>query len=187
MSRSMGFVLLLLASSAAMATPPAATPRPDTAACAVWQRELTFARSVQRHDAAAFARHVADDAVFDANTATPTQGIDAIRAHWAAIIAGKSVQLSWYPQQVVATADGTLAYSSGPYLLQTPPAAGKKPGQSIGRYATVWRRGSDGVWRVAFDGGDEARPATAAQVAAFRAGRRDACPRDAPAAAAPGT
>ncbi|MFC5526073.1 YybH family protein [Rhodanobacter ginsengisoli] len=185
MSRIMGLVLLL-AWSGAMAAPPAAKPRRNGAACAVWQRELAFARSVQRHDAAAFASHVADDAVFDANTATPTHGRDAIREHWAAIIAGKNVQLSWYPQQVVTTADGTLAYSSGAYLLVTQPSADKPASERIGRFATVWRRGRDRVWRVAFDGGDEARPATAAQVAAFRAGRRDACPRDTPAGSDPG-
>ncbi len=185
MSRIMGLILLL-AWSGAMAAPPSAKPHRNGAACAVWQRDLAFARSVQQHDAAAFASHVADDAVFDANTATPTRGISAIREHWAAIIAGESMQLSWYPQQVVTTADGTLAYSSGAYLIETRPAADNKPRQSIGHYATVWRRGRDGVWRVAFDGGDDARPATAAQIAAFRAGRRDVCPRDTPAGTDPG-
>jgi len=116
MSRSMGLILLLAALPAAPAS--AAMAAADRAACEVWQRELAFARSVQRHDAAAFAAFLADDSVFDANADTPVRGPQAIVRHWAAILAGKSVRLDWYPQHVVASADGTLATSSGPYLFE---------------------------------------------------------------------
>jgi ketosteroid isomerase-like protein len=173
MSRTIWFGLLLVVSSSAMATDPAHDPA--RAACEVWQRELAFAQSVQRHDAVAFASYLADDAVFDANTSKPTHGADAVRQHWAAIIAGKIVHLDWYPQQVVATADGALAYSSGAYLYEDP-APNAKPRYVIGKFATAWRRGGDGTWRVAFDGGDEGKPASDADVAAFRAGRQIQCP-----------
>lgn len=167
------FALVLMISSGALTAMPAQSP--DKAACEVWQRELSFARSVQQHDAAAFAGHIRRDAIFDANTATPTRGAEAIARKWAAIIDGKSVRLSWYPQQVVTSADGTLAYSSGAYLLEDPaPAA--KPRYTIGRFSTVWRRGGDSVWRVAFDGGDQGRPASDADATAFRAGRQENCP-----------
>ncbi|MFC5435332.1 YybH family protein [Rhodanobacter umsongensis] len=173
MSRILWFALLPMMPLCALAATPAQSP--EQAACEVWQRELTFARSVQQHDAAAFAGHVRRDAIFDANTARPTRGADAIARHWAAIIDGKTVHLSWYPQQVVASADGTLAYSSGTYLLEDPaPAA--KPRYTIGQFATVWQRGSDRVWRVAFDGGDSGRPVGNADAAAFRARRRERCP-----------
>lgn len=172
MSRSW-FALMLAACSNALATAPAPVAR--KAACEVWQRELAFAQSVQQHDAAAFARYLAPDAVFDANTGQPTHGADAIRRHWAAIIAGKTVQLDWYPQQVVATADGALAYSSGSYLFEDPAPAARTR-YVIGRFATTWRRGSDGNWRVAFDGGDEGRPASRAEADAFRTGRQMRCP-----------
>lgn len=173
MSRILWFALLLVVSSGALAATP--TLDPAKATCEVWQRELSFARSVEHHDAAAFVGHVKQDAIFDANTARPTRGADAISRHWAAIIDGKTVHLSWYPQQVVASADGTLAYSSGTYLLEDPaPAA--KPRYTIGRFSTVWQRGSDRVWRVAFDGGDSGRPASDADATTFRAGRRERCP-----------
>ena len=173
MSRSTWFALLLAASSSALAMVPA--PVAHNATCEVWQRELAFAQSVQQHDAAAFASHLAPDAVFDANTGKPTHGADAIRQHWAAIIAGKTVHLDWYPQQVVATADGALAYSSGAYLYEDP-APNAKPRYVIGKFATTWRRGGDGTWRVAFDGGDEGKPASDAGAVAFRAGRHIQCP-----------
>jgi len=164
---------MLAASSGTLAMTP--VPAANKAACEVWQRELAFAQSVQLHDAAAFASDLAPDAVFDANTAKPKHGADTIRQHWAAIIAGKTVHLDWYPQQVVASGDGTLAYSSGAYLYEDP-APNAKPRYVTGRFATVWRRAGDGAWRVAFDGGDAGKPANDADVAAFHAGRQLHCP-----------
>jgi ketosteroid isomerase-like protein len=148
----------------------------DDPACQVWQRELSFAHSVQRHDAAGFAAHVAADAVFDANTATPTRGRDAIGRQWAGFIDGRLQRLDWYPQQVVVTDGGRLAYSSGSYLYEHL-APGAKQHDTIGHFATTWLRGSDRIWRVVFDGGDAGNAATAAEVAAFHAGRRSACPQ----------
>lgn len=162
---------VLLACAIAPAMAQAATPE-----CAVWQRELSFAQSVQKHDAAAFAGHVMADAVFDANTPQPTRGRAAILQHWAPMIEGRTVRLDWYPQQVVVSGDGTLAYSSGAYLFENL-APGAKRRYTIGRFATTWRRAADGVWRAAFDGGDEGRPASAADADAFRPGRMTSCPR----------
>lgn len=176
MSRISWFAILLACSPGAFAATP--SPGSDKAACEVWQRELSFAQSVERHDAAAFANHLQADAIFDANTATPVRGRDVIRQHWTAIIAGKSVHLSWYPQHVVVADDGRLANSSGAYLFEDP-APNAKPHYTIGRFSTVWRRGSDGQWRVAFDGGDEGKPASDAEAAAFRAGRQMRCPTSA--------
>jgi ketosteroid isomerase-like protein len=176
MPRRTGLLLLPLwiacAPAAFAASPPPAADKP---ACEVWQRELSFAQSVQRHDAAAFAGHVMADAIFDANTPQPTRGLAAVRQHWAAFIAGKTQRVDWYPQQVVASGDGTLAYSSGAYLFENL-APGAKPRYVTGRFATVWRRAGDGAWRVAFDGGDAGKPANDADVAAFHAGRQPDCP-----------
>ena len=166
------WLILLLATSPAIA---AAEPAPDRTACEVWQHELAFARSVQRHDAAAFAKFLDGDSVFDANTDKPVRGVDAIRRHWGAILAGQAVRLDWYPQRVVTTADRALAQSSGVYLFENA-AANAKTRYAIGHFSTTWRRGPDQVWRVAFDDGDGGRPASAADVAAFRANRREACP-----------
>lgn len=164
---------LLLAATCAFTMTAQAAPSTD-AACQVWQRELSFAQSVQRHDRAAFADHVAPDAVFDANTPHPTRGREAILRNWAGILAGRTLRLRWYPHQV-AVHDGTLAYSSGPYLIENrDPSA--KTHYTLGHFATTWARGNDGIWRVVFDGGDEGRPADAAAVAAFDSGRRRACP-----------
>ena len=175
MSRRTWWLLLLLltGSSSALASTPPSTQ--GNAACEVWQRELSFAQSVQRHDTAAFASHVTTDAVFDANTGKPVYGSVAIVKGWAAIIAGKTIHLSWYPQYVVATGDGNLAYSSGTYLFEDL-APEANPRYTIGKFSTMWQRGQDGVWRVAFDGGDEGKPASDAEATAFHSGLQLQCP-----------
>lgn len=173
MSRIACIALLLAGGSGAFAV--AAPSDASKAACAVWQRELSFARSVEQHDRKAFAEHVFTGAVFDANTDNPTRGLDAIARRWSPMIAGKVLRLSWYPRQVVVAGDPDLAYSSGTYLYEDL-APSAKQRFTLGEFATVWRRGHDGVWRVTFDGGSPGRPATDADAKAFHAGRRTVCP-----------
>lgn len=165
-------ILLTLALGAA--TLPAA--RATDARCTVWQRELAFARAVQAHDPQAIELHVATGAVFDANGARPIRGRAAIAGAWAPIVAGKGMRLRWYPDQVVL-ADGVAdtAYSSGPYLMEQNGPDGR-PRRQLGRFASVWHRDGDGVWRVLFDGGERGREAQDADVAAFEAGHRTECP-----------
>ena len=166
--------LALLATGPAHAqmtdTPPAPTFSADE--CAVWARELSFADSVAKHDAKAFADHVHAGAVFSAKNPQPLRGRDAILARWAKIIDGTGLKLSWYPTAVVIGGEGDIALSSGPALYESPDPkeAGKA---SLGGFQSTWHKGADGVWRVLFDDGAPARPATDEQVAAFRAGRRE--------------
>lgn len=145
--------------------------------CAVWARELSFAGSVARHDAEAFAEHVAPGAVFGAGGDARTRGRDAIVERWRRIIEGKRLTIEWYPTQTTVGGVEGIAWSEGPALVITDPGTPQQA-YRLGRFRSVWRRGEDGVWRVLFDDGDEARPATDEEVRAFRAGRRDTCPHD---------
>ncbi|MFD0740504.1 DUF4440 domain-containing protein [Lysobacter koreensis] len=182
---------LLIAGSALAQTPPAAPAAAKLSAdeCAVWAREMSFAQSVADHDAAAFAAHLHPDAAFGASRAEPTRGRDAIARRWAGIVEGKAVGLEWYPTRTTIGAGGAVdaaaaaaggagdvAWSSGPSLLEDRDPATKQR-YSIGGFHSVWLRGGDGVWRVLFDDGIEQKPATDAEVAAFRAARPSACPK----------
>lgn len=141
--------------------------------CTVWQRERSFARSVADHDAAAFAGHVGENAVFNAGAREPIRGRDAIAKRWIGLIEGKRVRLRWYPTRVAMAAGvEDLAWSSGPTLIEVlDPQAKDK--YLTGAYRSVWHRDADGVWRVLFDDGVEPRSATPEDVAAFEAGRAD--------------
>lgn len=169
MLRPMMLCVLAAASAAASSLWAA-----DTARCAVWQRELSFARAVEQHDEAGFASHIETDAVFAANTAHPQRGRDTIVKQWKALLEGKSLRVRWYPASVVQAGDPDVVLSSGPALLENL-APNAKARYTLIAYSTVWHRGSDGTWRVMFDGGDEGRPATAQDVANFEAGRRTDC------------
>ena len=165
----------------AMATPAvhaqgkAAPAAPSADECAVWQREMDFAATVERHDAKAFGEFVHPGAVFHASSPRAQRGRDAVLRHWASIIDGSALKLQWYPTHVAIGGEGDIAYSSGPALYEsTDPKA--LQGASLGAFQSVWHKGADGTWRVLFDDGIEPKPATDADVAAFRANRKP-CPR----------
>lgn len=154
---------------------PKATPVLSAAECAVFARELSFARSVADHDASAFADHVDADAAFDAGGEAPTRGRAAVAEAWAPIVAGKGVRLEWYPTRTTVAGAGDLAWSTGPALIERL-APDAKQRYLLGQFRSVWRKDSDGTWRVLFDDGAPPRPATEAEAAAFRAARPAACP-----------
>lgn len=154
------------------AAPP---PEPSADECGVWQRELDFAATVERHDAKAFARFLHPGAVFHASNPKGQRGREAILRHWASIIDGTAMKLQWHPTHVAIGGEGDIAYSSGPALYESAdPKA--MPRYHLGGFQSVWHRGDDGTWRVLFDDGIEPKPATDADVATFRAGRKP-CPR----------
>ena len=160
----------------AEAAPPGDPPVLTDAECEVWARELSFAQSVADHDAAAFAEHLHPEAAFGSSLPKPDRGRDAIAASWANIVAGNGIALHWYPTRVTIAGEGDIAWSSGPSVVEhLDPKA--KHRYTMGGFHSVWHRGEDGTWHVLFDDGIPSRPATAEDVAAFHAGRREACPQ----------
>lgn len=163
-----------LAQTATPPSPPA--PRLSADECAVWARELSFARSVAEHDAAAFAAHLHEGAAFGVRQPQPQRGRDAITRAWSGLIEGQTLKLEWYPRSVVIGGEPDIAMSTGPALYEDL-RADANPRYRIGGFQSVWVRGKDGVWRVLFDDGLRPQPADEAAVAAFRAGRKLDCPR----------
>lgn len=169
-----------IAAPVAAADPPAAAPPATTMPtsgsdeCAVWNRELGFADSVARHDAAAFAEHLRVGVVFGASRTRQTRGREAVATAWRGIVEGKTLTVEWYPTRVtIGDVDG-VAWSSGPSLFITDPGTDKAT-YSLGSYHSVWARDSDGVWRVLFDDGVEGKNVGATEVAAFRQARSRRC------------
>jgi ketosteroid isomerase-like protein len=124
----------------------------DADECAVWQRELTFAQSVEKHDAKAFTAHLHAGAVFSATTPTPVRGRDAVIQAWAPLVEGKELRLRWRPDMVNIGGDRNVAISRGPYVLEdTRPGA--KVRFRVGQFTSVWVKQPSGEWVVLFDGG----------------------------------
>jgi ketosteroid isomerase-like protein len=141
----------------------------------VWDREVEFARSVQDHDARAFAEHVHPGAVFVGGDSLQ-QGGAAIAEAWRGLLAGVSLRIDWHPTSVVLAGDGHVALSRGPYWIERlKPDA--NPRFLTGVYQSVWLQGRDGVWRVTIDGGTpEPVPATEADIAKIKASLPARCP-----------
>lgn len=173
---AMGALLALCGTTAAQsATTQAAIGDGDDEGrggrCAVWARELAFARSVAAHDAKAFAEFLHADAVFGVGE-QPLRGREAITQGWTGLIDGTALELRWYPETVSVGGDGRTAYSSGPALYRS-----RKDGSyRLGRFGSVWQIDRDGQWRVIFDDGITPVPVDDAGVTVFEAGRQEACP-----------
>jgi ketosteroid isomerase-like protein len=161
------------------ASKPQSVLRLSSDECAVWNRERSFAASVEHHDAKAFAEHLHENAVFVSGEASTTRGRPAIANDWASIIQGKDVELHWFPQIVVigGSAARNVASSAGNYWYED-----KSPDARqrflIGRFTSVWIKDRDGQWRVLYDGGGASpRPGSEADVAKLRASFVGECPR----------
>jgi len=160
LGRAGASLALAFVSCAALAddAPIAAAPLPLAAKriqasadeCAVWRREQSFARSVERHDARAFAEHLHAGTIFDAGHAEADRGRDVVAAGWAPIVAGTTIALRWRPGIVQIGGEPSIAISRGPFILQR--SQGGAEIVRVGFYQTVWLRDArDGVWRVLYD------------------------------------
>lgn len=168
--------------TAASKAPAAARslPKPalmSAAECEVWNRELSFAKTVEAHDAVAFAEHVHRDTVFNAGSAAPMRGRTAVVEDWKEIIDGEKFALRWRPGFVSIGGDPNIALSSGPAWTEDFDPQTKQR-YTISRFTSTWVKDSDGQWRVLFDGsGAPRRPASADEVRALIAAVPAACPR----------
>jgi ketosteroid isomerase-like protein len=172
------FVAIAMPAAVPAAEPKAAAPttmpQPGSEECVVWNRELSFADSIARHDSAAFSEHLRVGVVFGVSRVHQTRGREAVTAAWRGIVEGKTLTVEWYPTRVAIGDVGNIAWSSGPSLFITDPGSDKAT-YSLGSYHSVWARDADGVWRVLFDDGVEGKNVGAAEVAAFRQARSRPC------------
>jgi ketosteroid isomerase-like protein len=143
---------LLLWLGLAIGQPVAAQPASEpTLRQQVWAAETAFARAMAERDLQAFARWVADEAVFF-DGAQALRGKARVVAGWTRFFEGRLAPFSWAPDLVEVLDSGTLALSSG--LVRD------AEGKVIARFNSIWRQESPGQWRVVFDKGS---PPTAAE------------------------
>ena len=138
---------LLAAGLALAAVTLSATPMPQSTSdlqAQVRSAERAFAKTMADRDHAAFTSFLADEAIFFGGAA-PLRGKAAVAAGWKPYFEGPQAPFSWDPEVVEVLDSGTLALSSGPV---------KDPqGQVVGIFNSIWRRETDGRWRVVFDKG----------------------------------
>ena len=119
----------------------------DSLAQQVRESERAFAATMATRDLRAFGTFVSDEALFFGRAGV-LRGREAVVAGWTRFFEGAAAPFSWEPATVQVLDSGTLALSSGPVHDPT--------GRQIGTFNSIWRRESDGRWRVVFDKGCEA-------------------------------
>jgi ketosteroid isomerase-like protein len=110
----------------------------------VRRTEIAFAKTVADRDHAAFSSFLAAEAIFVGPNRV-LRGAKEVAAGWKRFFEGSQAPFSWEPEQVQVLDSGTLALSSGPVR----DTAGKR----IGTFNSIWRRESDGKWKIVIDNG----------------------------------
>ena len=75
---------------------------------------------------------------------------EAIRNTWKDLLASPGVAISWKTTKVEVAKSGDIAYTTGTYELTVNDASGK-PINDRGKYVEVWKKQTDGKWKVAVD------------------------------------
>jgi ketosteroid isomerase-like protein len=106
--------------------------------------ENGFAATMAKRDHKAFATFIADDAVFFGGKGA-IRGKAAVVDAWKGLYEKPDAPFSWRSESVEVLDSGKLAHSSGPVF--------DPKGEHVGTFNSVWRRESDGSWKVVFDKG----------------------------------
>jgi ketosteroid isomerase-like protein len=124
--------------------PLALSGQVEGAATEVEAREIAFAKTMADRDLDAFLTFVSPEGIFF-NGNVPLRGRDRVAEAWAPFFDGPVAPFSWHPDVVEVLESGRLAISSGPVLAAS--------GEEVGRFNSIWRKDTDGQWRVVFDKG----------------------------------
>jgi ketosteroid isomerase-like protein len=138
--------LLLFVSGCGQQTPP------DTRAAdesAIKDMDAQWSKTAGARDVEGTVAYYSDDASVLAPNAPVTTGTAAIRAVWAALLV-PGVSLSWQPSKVEVSRASDLAYTMGVYQMASKDSRGK-PLADQGKYVEVWKKQSDGKWKVVED------------------------------------
>ena len=137
-----------LGSNAPTIISPLTQPTLSPGALLLIELEARFAKSVAEAGGKAFATWFADDAVTLNNGRPPVLGRAniAAQAQWDP----KVYQLSWIPSGAQMAPSNDMGFTWGHYEGRSIDKNGQ-PVITSGRYMTVWKKQSDGNWKVAMD------------------------------------
>jgi len=149
-----GTIAIVLACIASFAGPAVAGPAEDVMAA-----DRAFSQlSVAKGSNAAFLAYLADDGrLFGTGNELPIIGKAAAAARFADPKSGNGDpslnMLSWEPDAVGVSKDGTLAWTDGHWIFAMGPDDAGRRHYITGHYLTVWKKDAAGAWKVQADMG----------------------------------
>lgn len=153
--------LAVVLAGCSQAPPPAKDTR-EADAKAIRDLEADWMQSFNARDANKIAVFYADDAsVFMPNMPVLT-GPDAIKAALEQEVADKGFSLSFASTKVEVAKSGDLGYSQGAYTMTMTAPKSKRVLTEKGKYVTVFKKQTDGGWKVVADIVNADGPAAAA-------------------------
>lgn len=165
-----GFVVALLAATAAAQLPPLPTGEKNfpKALIPVVEAEHAFAEHSIAHGMKdAFIHFAAPDGIIIRRA--PVNAIEL----WTSTSPAPTGQLSWYPIFADVSRAGDLGYTTGPWEFRDKPT--DKDASGNGHFITLWRKQSDGTWKYEFDMGvSHAAPANRETALTYPASARGA-------------
>ena len=102
------------------------------------------AMSVREGIRASFLAYLAEGSVILRPEPVPARPL------YEKVPADRPARLNWYPSYAWISLSGDMGYTTGPWEIRR--QAGEDP-SAWGHFVSVWRKGEDGRWQVAFDAG----------------------------------
>ncbi len=116
----------------------------------IFQTEKSFEKMASEKGVAeAFYYYAAEDAVIKRENDTLIIGKKNIKTYYEKINDEKTT-VSWTPEYINVSADGTMAYTYGKYLWKIKDEQGKII-EYKGVFHTVWKKQSDKSWKYVWD------------------------------------
>jgi uncharacterized protein (TIGR02246 family) len=141
-----GCVALLILASACNQAPP------DTRVAdegAIRNADAQWSQTAAAGDLEGTVAYYAEDASLLAPNAPIASGKPAIHAMWAGLL-GPGTSISWQANRVEVARSSDLAYIEGTYQLTMKDPQGN-PVNDKGKFVEVWKKQSDGKWKVVTD------------------------------------
>jgi len=142
--------LTLFATAQTSPQPKAKAPAKLSGQQLLLKADRAFARDTAAKRLDGWMLYMADDAVLFSDK--PVVGKDAIRAYYQPAFANPDYILTWQATHAEMCRSGDTGYTTGRYELQAKDGKGNKVVRH-GSYLTVWKKQSDGSWKVIADGG----------------------------------
>lgn len=145
------FLALFSSCLCACSQQTAQTPHTGAAdEAAIRAASADWSKAAQAKDLDKATAVFADDGLALYPKAPEARGKDEIRKAWQQMLAAPGPGLSFTTAGVEVSRSGDLAWEHGSYELATADAKGKVTTEK-GKYVTIWKKQSDGSWKVAAD------------------------------------